>query len=329
MAPAFATRPPIYRGGRAAQLHGGAFVNQALLSWVFKRLIKRRINEFAAPNSYIKLDYPVDPTPRYGYGKPPHYQLAALFAAARPLLAQRIREWLEHTARFEAIGYEAPADAAAPHWSNSYFTGLDAVALMATLAEHRPALYLEVGSGNSTKFACRAIQDHGLATRVVSIDPQPRAEIDRLCDEVIRQPFERTSVEVARRLRPHDVLFIDDSHRSFTNSDVTVFFLETLPALAPGVLLHLHDIFLPYDYPPVWADRYYSEQYLLAAYLLGAAQTLRLKLLWSSVFASLDAELAAEAAPFRILPGVGRSLSDQAARLSGIAFGTSIWFEIV
>ncbi|HSF47793.1 MAG TPA: class I SAM-dependent methyltransferase [Burkholderiales bacterium] len=304
-------------------------MNRALLSWIFKRLIRRRINELAAPNWFIKLDYPVDTTPRYGYGNPPHSELSLFFAAARPLLIQRVREWLAHKTWFEAIDYETPADSAAPHWSNSYFTGLDAVALMATLAEVRPALYLEVGSGNSTKFARRAIQDRRLATRIVSIDPRPRAEIDRLCDELIREPFERESADIAGRLRAGDVLFIDSSHRSFTNSDVTVFFLETLPALPPGVVLHLHDIFLPYDYPPVWRDRYYSEQYLLAAYLLGAGQAPRLRLLWSSVFANFDPALKAEAAPFHSLPRVGRALAGQAGRLNGIGFGTSIWLEVL
>jgi hypothetical protein len=56
----------------------------------------------------------------------------------------------------------------------------------------------------------------------------------------------------------------------FQNSDVCVFFLDIVPRLAPGVLLHLHDIFLPYDYPPVWYERYYSEQYLLAVALMQA-----------------------------------------------------------
>lgn len=64
------------------------------------------------------------------------------------------------------------------------------------------------------------------------------------------------------------MLFFDGSHRIFENSDVTVFFLEILPRLRSGITVHIHDIFLPFDYPRVWRDRHYSEQYLLAAYLL-------------------------------------------------------------
>ena len=62
------------------------------------------------------------------------------------------------------------------------------------LAGTDPATFLEVGSGNSTKFARRAIEDHGLRTRIVSIDPEPWAEIDGLCDEVLRAPAEEVDL---------------------------------------------------------------------------------------------------------------------------------------
>ena len=70
-----------------------------------------------------------------------------------------------------------------------------------------------------------------------------------------------------------DMVFIDNSHRAFQNSDVTVFFTEVLPALPAGVAYGIHDIFLPDDYPAGWSDRFYNEQYLLAA----AAQVPRLR----------------------------------------------------
>jgi hypothetical protein len=70
---------------------------------------------------------------------------------------------------------------------------------------------------------------------------------------------------------PQDMLFLDNSHRSFQGSDVTVFFSEVLPALPSGTVWGLHDIFLPMDYPDYWKDRFYNEQYLLLAYLLGGS----------------------------------------------------------
>jgi hypothetical protein len=150
---------------------------------------------------------------------------------------------------------------------------LDTFALYGFVTDRKAALLLEVGSGYSTKVARRAIRDHRLSTKIISIDPHPRAEIDQLCDEVLRQPLETCDLSVVDRLGPGDIFFLDGSHRSFMNSDVTVFFLEILPRLKPGVLVHLHDIFLPLDYEPWWLcrfypHRYWSEQYLLAASLL-------------------------------------------------------------
>jgi hypothetical protein len=68
-----------------------------------------------------------------------------------------------------------------------------------------------------------------------------------------------------------------------------VIFLEILPRLSAGVRVHFHDIFLPYDYPPDWADRYYSEQYVLGAYLLGGAN--RLRVLLPNSYVSHDPQL--------------------------------------
>lgn len=107
---------------------------------------------------------------------------------------------------------------------------------------------------------------------MTSIDPYPRAEIDQLCDEVIRQPIEDIDVGLFEVLDAGDILFVDNSHRVFTNSDVTTIFLDILPILKKGVLVQFHDIFLPFDYPEEWSKRYYSEQYILGAYLLGGGK---------------------------------------------------------
>ena len=215
----------------------------------------------------IFLDYPVRPVPRHGYGLPPHPELTALFAAHDDAYRRTLTGFL--TLRPQLLAIPArPAAATEPCWLNRWLEGLDTLALYGLVTQTNPALMIEVGSGFSTKVTRRAIKDHQLRTRLVSIDPQPRAEIDALCDEVIRRPLEDCPLEVFAQLAPGDLLFIDGSHRSFMNSDVTVLFLEILPRLKPGVLVHLHDIYLPLDYPPDRAHWLYSEQYLLAASLL-------------------------------------------------------------
>lgn len=121
------------------------------------------------------------------------------------------------------------------------------------------------------------------------MDPQPRAEIDSICDEVIRSRVEEVDPSVFRVLGQGDVLFVDNSHRVFMNSDATAVFLDILPTLPAGVFVHFHDIFLPADYPPEIRLRYYSEQYLLAAYLLGGRGTIDIVL--PNAFISSDPEL--------------------------------------
>jgi hypothetical protein len=155
-----------------------------------------------------------------------------------------------------------------PGWRNGWLPGLDSGAIYAFLHSRSPALYLEVGSGTSTKFARRAIKDGSLPTEIVSIDPFPRTEINDLCDRVVRESLETADMSVFEELKAGDIVFFDGSHRIFENSDATVFFLEVLPSIPPGVLVGIHDIYLPYDYPQSVAYRFYSEQYILAAYLL-------------------------------------------------------------
>ena len=166
------------------------------------------------------------------------------------------REW--HRDEALAIPLWAPSNPLDPRWSNGWFQGLDALALYCFIADGRPRRYIEVGSGNSTKFARRAIVDHSLDTTITSIDPEPRAEIDDLCDRVVRSPLEDVDLSVFSALDEGDIVFIDASHQCLQNNDVTTFFLDVLPQLSAGVLVQLHDIFLPWDYPPQMADRLYS-----------------------------------------------------------------------
>lgn len=215
----------------------------------------------------------------YGYDPQPRPR-EALRRRLEPVLAANAKSYFDQLAKFAAftpqlLDIAASADHASadPGWINGHMPGLDAVSIYGFLASTNPQRYVEVGSGNSTKFARQAIKDHGLRTRIVSIDPSPRAEVDAICDEVIRTPCERVDPNFFKGISSEDVLFVDNSHRSFPNSDVTVFFTDILPALSPGVLFGVHDIWTPDDYPSQWRDRWYNEQYLLEAYLLGGFQS--------------------------------------------------------
>ena len=228
-----------------------------------------------APDAELRLDldYPVSLRARDPSGSPHMRRLTQRLHGDRDAYRALLQGWeARYGAALRAIAVEPPADPTAPHWRNDWIPGLDTAALYGFVADRNPGTYFEVGSGNSTKFVRRAISDLKLRTRIVSVDPAPRAEVDDLCDELHRSGFEDFDLTLLDRLGPDDVVFIDGSHRALPNSDVTVFFTEALGRLPKGCLYGIHDIFLPADYPPEWArTRFYSEQYLLAAYLFGGA----------------------------------------------------------
>jgi hypothetical protein len=218
----------------------------------------------------IEIDYDVHPRERPLRESAGGRQLEEMFEGASQAIATVFSE-MESMKWPSSITRDDPGDPLRPYWFNAWFPPLDALSLAAVLKAFRPKTYLEVGSGNSTKFARKAVQEHNLSTKIISIDPSPRAEIDSICDEIIRRPLEDLDLKVFSRLCGGDVVFIDNSHHCFMNSDVTVFFTEVIPALQSGVVYGMHDIFLPDDYHLIWADRYYNEQYLLMMYLLGGA----------------------------------------------------------
>lgn len=229
---------------------------------------QNRGEEDAAFSQTIVVDYPVVPRPRYGHGMPVHARLHDIINGGRDDYAALLTDFLAFKEEFAEIPLQSEVDLTTPYWHNGWLPALDAIALYALLAMNNPQHLFEIGSGNSTKFARRSIQRHGLRTKIISVDPSPRAECDVLCDEVVRLPLEQVGSDLFQRVCPGDIVFLDGSHRTFTNSDATTFFLEVMPALPDATLVQIHDIFLPADYPLAWSDRYYNEQYLLAAWLL-------------------------------------------------------------
>lgn len=244
----------------------------------------------------VFLDYPVTPEPRWGFGKPAHARLAQVLERGRDSYRQTLSSFLQFQEPLLKIPRTAPADSPEPCWVNKWLPALDAAASYCFLGLTRPKRYVEVGSGYSTKFARRAIRDLSLGTKITSIDPHPRAEVDALCDTVLRRPLQDLGDTAAfDQLEPGDILFIDCSHVCLTNSDVAVAFLEIVPRLKPGVLVQVHDILLPYDYPPQWGERYYSEQYLLGFALLEGAAGFEVVL--PNAYVSGDPELSQVLAP--------------------------------
>jgi hypothetical protein len=240
----------------------------------------------------VRLEYPTSTSnsPRWD----PHPELEQIIASGDQTYRRSLETIADYRDSLLSIDLHAQ-DPREPSWVNDWLPALDSAAIYAFIRTRSPALYVEIGSGSSTKFAARARRDGHLETRIVSIDPQPRAEVDELCDRVLRAPLEAADTSVFDELCDGDVLFFDGTHRTFMNSDATVFFLEVLPRLADGVLVGVHDVFLPYDYPREFADRYYSEQYLLASHLLAGNPALEPAL--ATFYASRHPELVSLADP--------------------------------
>ncbi|MCK9448744.1 MAG: class I SAM-dependent methyltransferase [Bacteroidales bacterium] len=254
--------------------------------------MKKQLYRFLNPKfQNLFLEYKVDFKPRYGHGKPPHTELYEIINANRVYFKALRRSALKYKENIWLIqDNKKEKDRTKPVWNNGFLPGLDIIAIYTMVTEYRPKKYIEIGSGNSTKVVYKAKTEQNLDIDIISIDPMPRANIDMLADKVIRKPFESIEFSVLDDLNENDVLFIDNSHRILPNSDSMVFFLEVLPRLKKGVIVHLHDIYLPYDYPQFMCDRFYSEQYGLAMYLL--ANPKKYCTLLPNYFISEDKELS-------------------------------------
>ncbi len=218
---------------------------------------------------HLVVDYAVASTPRYGTKTTPHPLIAQLLQKKSNDFKSILDEIASRTTLLQGIGAESTGGLC-PYWNNGWFPALDASVLMNYLLKYQPMRYLEIGSGNSTIFAHHAKVFGGLSTTITSIDPRPRRGIDQLCTRVIRKGLQDVDLTIFDELEEGDILFFDGSHLVFTDSDVTVFFLEILPRIPRGVIVHIHDIFWPLDYPTEWGTRYYSEQYMLAMLLIYA-----------------------------------------------------------
>lgn len=158
---------------------------------------------------------------------------------------------------------------------NKYYQAGDAHVLYAMIRHLKPRRLLELGSGFSTLVsaaACAANASEGRPCQFVAVDPEPRVPLrPGPFVEIERREAQALPLQRFLELGPGDVLFVDSSHTVKLGSEVNVLVLEVLPRLQRGVVVHFHDIFLPFEYPRAWFERgtHLSEQYLLHAFLLG------------------------------------------------------------
>lgn len=265
-----------------------------MISIIKTALIKsiKQISHLLSPGFKLYfIDFYRNPKQTYTI-QSPHKKLYSIINENRESYSNYLHELKDNLTYYKSIPLKKNHQKSLlPNWNNNYLPGLDILTLYHFIGRFKPETVIEIGSGTSTIVIRNAVSDFNLVTKLISVDPHPRKEIDVLCDEIVRVPLESlTDFEIFKSLEPNDIIFFDGSHRLLTNSDVTHFFLEILPALKKGVLVHFHDIYLPYDYPPFMIEQLYSEQFVLASYLLNNNQ--RTEIVMPNYFISCDAELS-------------------------------------
>ncbi len=160
------------------------------------------------------------------------------------------------------------------HFDNGFFGHGDAEFYYNIIRHRKPARIIEIGSGNSTLIANMASQKNyeetGIATSITCIEPYEIGWLESIGVNVERKQVQDIDVSFFMELSADDILFIDSSHMIRPQGDVLYEILRILPVLPPGVLIHIHDIFTPHDYPSNWVTkdhRFWNEQYLLEAFL--------------------------------------------------------------
>ena len=159
---------------------------------------------------------------------------------------------------------------------NDAYTGIDPFVYYGLIRHLKPRRVIEIGSGHSTLLAAQALGRGPEGYAFTVIDPYARNFVKEFFGpshserRLVLKPAEDIDPATFDALESNDILFVDSSHVAYATSDVVFLVLEVIPRLKPGVWVHFHDIFIPYDYPREWIledHRFWNEQYLLAAYL--------------------------------------------------------------
>ena len=156
--------------------------------------------------------------------------------------------------------------------NNGFFDGMDALVAYCMVRHFQPRLIIEVGSGFSSLILGEAAAKNK-SSALICIEPFPREFLRKGfpgLQSLIEKKVQDIDLKFFSQLDSGDILFIDSSHTVKIGGDVNYLFLEVLPRLKPGVIVHVHDVFLPFEFRRDWVIdefRFWTEQYLLQAFL--------------------------------------------------------------
>ncbi|PWT83766.1 MAG: hypothetical protein C5B58_06005 [Acidobacteria bacterium] len=182
------------------------------------------------------------------------------------------QRFLKFRDEYEQLPTEPTEKPARFYLNNGLFGGLDALVAYCMVRHFQPRSIVEIGSGFSSLILSEALTKNN-NPNLVCIDPSPQDFLSHGppgLDSLIEKRVQEIDFDFFSQLNSNDILFIDSSHTVKIGGDVNYLFLEVLPRLKPGVIVHIHDIFLPFDYRRDWVMeqfRFWTEQYLLQAFL--------------------------------------------------------------
>lgn len=162
------------------------------------------------------------------------------------------------------------------HFYNDTYSYGDALVYRSMLKHFRPRRLIEIGSGYSSAVALDTRDEIGAPPSITFVEPYPDMlnrilrDSDRATVRMLVDKVQNVSLDVFAELHDGDVLFVDSSHVMKTGSDVQFIMQQIVPSLKPGVIIHFHDVFWPFEYPPGWAiteNRSWNEAYMLWAFL--------------------------------------------------------------
>jgi predicted O-methyltransferase YrrM len=168
---------------------------------------------------------------------------------------------------------DAVEDPAEYFVSNGQYPPLDAWVLEAIMRQAKPRRMIEVGCGFSTLVSARVNREYfDSQINLTCVEPYPRTFLSKGIagvTELRAEKIQDAPLTIFAALKRDDILFIDTSHTVKTGGDVTWIFHEIVPRLAPGVIVHIHDFFLPGEYPEAWVLEGWgwNETYLVRSFL--------------------------------------------------------------